>query len=69
MLLAIPEYQVTLPPHPGHASQNDLFVLVKAADGNLISITVEGKVDESFGPRLSDWMKDGSPGKELRWNV
>lgn len=65
ILLAIPEYKVYLPPHPGHASQNDLFVLAKAADGGLISITVEGKVSETFGPTLGGWMK--SAGKELRW--
>jgi hypothetical protein len=65
MLLAIPEYQVTLPPHPGHASQSDLFVLGKAADENLVSITVEGKVDEGFDKTLEQWKK--TPGKEKRW--
>ena len=47
-LIIIPEHKVLLPPRSGHPSQNDLFALVKAADGSLISMTVEGKVSESF---------------------
>ena len=27
---------------------------------------VEGKVSEPFGPLISDWIKNGSPGKEKR---
>jgi hypothetical protein len=48
LLLAIPEYRVGMP-GGGHASQNDLFILAQAADDSLVSISVEGKVDESFG--------------------
>jgi hypothetical protein len=66
LLLAIPEYRVGMP-GGGHASQNDLFVLAKAADDNLVSITVEGKVNESFGPTVKAWLKEPSPGKEKRW--
>jgi hypothetical protein len=51
LLFAIPEYRVGMP-GGGHASQNDLFILAKAAEGNLVSITVEGKVNESFGPTV-----------------
>jgi hypothetical protein len=67
MLLGIPEHKVYIPPHPGHASQNDLFVLAKAGDGELISITIEGKVAESFGPTLAGWKKQFTPGKTVRW--
>jgi hypothetical protein len=67
MLLAIPEYKVLLPPYSGHPSQNDLFVLARSADRNLISITVEGKVEESFGPNLGCWKKQFSAGKKIRW--
>ncbi len=65
LLFAIPEYRVGLP-GGGHASQSDLFVLAKAADGNLLSLTVEGKVNESFGPTVKAWFKNPSPGKKKR---
>ena len=64
-LIAIPELKVNLPPR-GRASQNDLFVLGKAADGRLVAITVEGKVDEPFGPTLGDWSATTSAGKAER---
>ncbi len=65
LLLAIPEYRVGMP-GGGHASQNDLLVLAKAADDNLVSITVEGKVNESFGPTVKAWLEKPTPGKEKR---
>lgn len=46
-VLAIPEFQVPLPPG-GHPSQNDLFVLARSAKGP-VCIMVEGKVSEPFG--------------------
>ena len=64
MLLAIPEYKVPLPGGSA-ASQNDLFVLTKGGDG-LMAIMVEGKVSESFGPLVSDWLKGASPGRQTR---
>jgi hypothetical protein len=65
MLLAIPEHQVPLPGGPA-SSQNDIFVLAKG-EGQLISITVEGKVSEPFGGKsVSDWYKDPSLGKMKR---
>ena len=65
LLLAVPEYQVDLPPR-GKPSQNDLFVLAKAADGQLIAATVEGKVNEPFGQTIAEWNAAGSPGKSAR---
>ncbi|HUN09927.1 MAG TPA: hypothetical protein PLQ56_25210 [Aggregatilineales bacterium] len=56
-LLAIPEHKVPLPGR-GLASQNDLFVLAKSGH-KLISIMVEGKVDESFGPSVGQWKTNG----------
>lgn len=65
MLLAIPEHRVPLP-GGRRASQTDLFVLAKGANGDLVSIAVEGKVNESFDRLVSDWLAapldDGSPG-------
>jgi hypothetical protein len=65
LLLALPEYKVPLPGGK-RPSQNDLFVLAKAGDGRLISITIEGKVSESFGPTLREWNVSKSAGKKKR---
>jgi hypothetical protein len=63
-ILAIPEYKVNLPGGRA-ASQNDLFVLGRTPEG-LVIIMVEGKVSEPFGPLVSEWYKDPSPGKTKR---
>jgi hypothetical protein len=68
LLLAIPEFKVDLPPAGGRPSQNDLFVLARAGDGQLAVIMVEGKVAEAFGPMLSYWWKDGTSGKQERFD-
>src|SRR6186997_2138098 len=47
LLLAFPEYQVALPGGQ-RPSQNDLFVLGKAHDQQLVAFTIEGKVAEAF---------------------
>ena len=65
IILGIPEHKVDLPPKGGRPSQNDLLVLAKSRD-ELISIAVEGKVAEPFGPLVSEWMEDASPGKSER---
>lgn len=63
-IFGLPEYRTPLA--GGRTpSQSDIFVLARSGRG-LISITVEGKVDEDFGPLTSDWRKDGSPGKRER---
>ena len=63
-LLAVPEFKVPLPGGV-RASQNDIFVLARSSSGP-VSIMVEGKVSESFGPTLDEWRNDASPGKEER---
>ncbi len=67
MLIALPEYKVPLP-GGRRASQNDIFILAKGND-QLISIAVEGKVDESFGEVIADWkLKDqGGKGERLKY--
>jgi hypothetical protein len=65
-LLVIPEHQVLLPPASGHPSQNDVFVLARADDGALVSIAVEGKVSEAFGPTLAEWSEELTRGKRTR---
>jgi len=64
MLLAIPEHKVHLP-GGGRPSQNDLWVIA-SCDYGLVSIAVEGKVSETFGPTLLKWEPDSSPGKQER---
>jgi hypothetical protein len=63
-VLAIPEFKVPLPGGV-RPSQNDLFVLARGAKGP-VSIMVEGKVSESFGPTLGEWRAGASQGKESR---
>jgi hypothetical protein len=61
LFLAIPEYRVDLPPAGGRPSQTDLFALGTSSQG-LVAVSVEGKVDESFGPTLEERGSDSSPG-------
>ncbi len=63
-IFAIPEYQVPLP-GGSRPSQNDVWVLGKTPQG-LVSIAVEGKVSESFGPTIAEWSQENSHGKEKR---
>ncbi|MEO9887068.1 MAG: hypothetical protein ABJR05_14480 [Balneola sp.] len=65
IVLAIPEFKVPLP-GGNKASQNDIFVLSKSTDGSLFSIMIEGKVSESFGPTIEEWLKEASEGKQKR---
>ena len=57
MLIGLPEHKVALP-GGARASQTDLWVLARTND-DLISIAVEGKVRESFGPTLAEWFGVG----------
>ncbi len=68
LLLAVPEYQVPIPPEQASPSQSDLFVLARAEHA-LVVVMIEGKVAESFGPSLDQWLEDDRPGKHrrLRW--
>lgn len=63
-LLIFPEWKVALPGGV-RPSQNDVWVLAKGNCG-LISIAVEGKVDEPFDKTVSEWKATTSPGKETR---
>ncbi len=65
LLVALPEYKVELPGGE-RPSQNDLFVLAKDGNGQLVAIAVEGKVSEPFGPTISEWGADISEGKTKR---
>jgi hypothetical protein len=64
MLLAIPEHKVPLPGGRTQ-SQNDVFALGKV-NGHLVSIAIEGKVSEPFGPTVGEWLVGASSGKYER---
>jgi hypothetical protein len=63
-LLGLPEHKVKMPAK-GRASQNDLFVVARTTQSQLVSIMVEGKVTEAFGEQLSKWY-DESDNKTKR---
>lgn len=64
LLLAIPEHKTPLP-GGRRESQSDVFALGKHDDG-LIACTIEGKVNEAFGPTVAEQMNDASRGKKER---
>ena len=63
-LLVIPEHQVPLP-GGSRPSQNDVWVLARTSS-DLVSIAVEGKVSEPFGPTINEWLSQQLPGKNKR---
>lgn len=64
LLLAIPEHKTALP-GGNRESQSDVFALVRHSEG-LVTCTIEGKVDEPFGPTVAQQMINASPGKVER---
>lgn len=64
LLIALPEHKVPLR-GGGRASQNDLFALVRAT-GRMSAVTIEGKVEETFGPSVGSWLENASAGKKER---
>lgn len=62
--LCIAEHKVPLP-GGGFPSQCDVFALVHA-DGRDMAVAIEAKVDEPFGPTLTEWMTTPSPAKQAR---
>jgi hypothetical protein len=63
-LLAIPELKVDLPGGT-RPSQTDLWLLGRVPDG-LVSVAVEGKAAEPFGPTVAEWSTAASAGKADR---
>ena len=64
LLIGAVEHRVVLDT-PRGPSQNDLWGILWAPVGH-VSMAVEGKAGEEFGPRLRDWLKNESEGKEQR---
>jgi hypothetical protein len=64
LLLVLPEHRVPLP-GGSRPSQSDIWVLARS-QGQLISVAVEGKVSEPFGPTVQEWQVESSSGKTER---
>ena len=64
LLIALPEHKVPLKGR-GKPSQSDVWALLRAGN-NYVSMTVEGKAGEPFGPTVSDWLKQATDGKRER---
>lgn len=64
LLLAIPEYKVSLP-GGSTASQTDLVAFARA-DSGLVALAVEGKVDEPLGPTVGEKRAEKSDGVDTR---
>lgn len=62
LLFAFPEHKVPLPGSSRGDSQNDIFAFVRAGPMT-VAVMVEGKVNESFDRKLSEWSMNASPGK------
>ena len=63
-LLIFPEWKVPLP-GGSRPSQNDIWILARCRLG-LVSISIEGKIEESFGPLVGQWKENASKGKLSR---
>lgn len=63
-LLIFPEHKVPLP-GGSVGSQSDVWCLAAHSSG-LVSIAVEGKKDESFGPTLAEWQRTTTSGRKTR---
>jgi hypothetical protein len=64
LLVAIPEYRVSLP-GGSRSSQTDLIAFARCSSG-LVVVAIEGKVDESLGPTVSQKRAEKSAGVDER---
>jgi len=67
LLAAFPEWQTELE-GKGEASHSDVFIIARTR-GELITITVEGKVCERFGPTVNEWLAEAHRGKDRNRRV
>ena len=65
-LIVIPEHQVPLT-GGARPSQNDIWVLGRTKN-DIVSIAVEGKVSEPFGPTIGEWGPTSTDGKKERFD-
>jgi hypothetical protein len=66
LVIGLPEHRVALPGR-GHASQNDMWALLRAGQST-ISMAVEAKAGERLGETVGEWRSDAGPrsGKPVR---
>ncbi|MGX5845177.1 DUF6946 family protein [Mesorhizobium sp. ArgA1] len=64
LLVALPEHKVPLA-GGNRDSQSDVFALIRFG-ADTCAATVEGKVNETFGPTVGEWFANPSEGKRLR---
>lgn len=64
MVLAIPEYKVSLP-GGSRPSQTDVFALCRNEAG-VVPLAIEGKVNEPFGPTVEEQLGKDTPGVRKR---
>jgi len=64
LLLAVPEFQVELPGGE-RPSQTDVLAIARGPDG-LVTVAVEAKVDETFGPTVAEKQVEPSEGVRER---
>lgn len=64
LLLALPEWKTQLPDGL-RASQSDLFALMRCGD-QIFAVAIEGKVNETFGPTVEEWLSNPSPARPKR---
>jgi len=64
LLIGLPEHKVGLPGR-GHASQTDLWALLRVGS-SLVSMAVEAKAGETLGPVVAKWLDHSSSGRRAR---
>jgi len=64
-VVGFPEHKEPLP-GKGNPSQTDLMVLARS-NAEFVVVAVEGKVDESFGSLVGEWLRKPSAGKIKRF--
>lgn len=64
LLFAIPEHRVPMPGR-GRESQCDVFALLRHGD-DIVTMAVEAKVAEPFGPTIGEWLETGGQGRADR---
>lgn len=64
LLFGLPEHVVPLR-GGSRASQTDLRAVLRVDDG-WVSLAVEGKAREPFGPTINEWLRESTTGKRTR---
>lgn len=66
MLEGWPERETELPWGRGRPTQTDLLALLRLKSGELAVLGIEAKVDETLGPLVGDWLREGGDNRVAR---